>query len=295
MGRSDALFNMPGVPSSRHGCPPGAPRHCQRTLLYQASFCLYGERVAVPFPNSRCVVAVGHHYRIWIVWPITWVAATALRARAAFRIIPMLSLDHPPTHHDLLRAPHSQTPVFRVSLQSPKDESRREACPRSEPVSAITPWPLTSRPLSQRASHTTLANMGTPYRALFVKNLRLVSPHMDRRTSSANVPCSFNVSAEELFDLFGKFGPVRYVTSVAMLSPAIRVQIADLCSQIRQGIASNTKGTAFVVYEDVMDAKQACDKLNGFNFQNRYLVGMASSSRIRGAELTGHSTIPSAR
>ena len=44
--------------------------------------------------------------------------------------------------------------------------------------------------------------------------------------------------------------------------------------QIRQGIANNTKGTAFVVYEDVMDAKQACDKLNGFNFQNRYLVGM---------------------
>ena len=48
------------------------------------------------------------------------------------------------------------------------------------------------------------------------------------------------------------------------------------CSQIRQGIATNTKGTAFVVYEDVMDAKQACDKLNGFNFQNRYLVGAGS-------------------
>lgn len=47
-------------------------------------------------------------------------------------------------------------------------------------------------------------------------------------------------------------------------------------SQIRQGIANSTKGTAFVVYEDVMDAKQACDKLNGFNFQNRYLVGKAS-------------------
>ena len=46
-----------------------------------------------------------------------------------------------------------------------------------------------------------------------------------------------------------------------------------MISQIRQGIAGNTKGTAFVVYEDVMDAKQACDKLNGFNFQNRYLVG----------------------
>jgi len=70
-------------------------------------------------------------------------------------------------------------------------------------------------------------------RALFVKNL------------------NYNVSPEDLFELFGKFGPVR---------------------QIRQGIANNTKGTAFVVYEDVMDAKAACDKLNGFNFQARYLV-----------------------
>jgi pre-mRNA branch site protein p14 len=70
-------------------------------------------------------------------------------------------------------------------------------------------------------------------RALFVKNL------------------SYNVTPEDLFDLFGKFGPIR---------------------QVRQGIANNTKGTAFVVYEDVMDAKQACDKLNGFNFQSRYLV-----------------------
>ncbi|KAL9096494.1 MAG: hypothetical protein Q9165_001491 [Trypethelium subeluteriae] len=70
-------------------------------------------------------------------------------------------------------------------------------------------------------------------RALFVKNL------------------SYNVTPEELFDLFGKYGPVR---------------------QVRQGIANNTKGTCFVVYEDVADAKQACDGLNGFNFQNRYLV-----------------------
>ena len=38
-------------------------------------------------------------------------------------------------------------------------------------------------------------------------------------------------------------------------------------------MANATKGTAFVVFEDVMDAKQACDKLNGFNFQSRYLVG----------------------
>lgn len=53
--------------------------------------------------------------------------------------------------------------------------------------------------------------------------------------------------------------------------------------QIRQGIANNTKGTAFVVYEDVMDAKQACDKLNGFNFQNRYLVGQSPVSSLLAA------------
>ncbi|TKA30411.1 hypothetical protein B0A50_02638 [Salinomyces thailandicus] len=70
-------------------------------------------------------------------------------------------------------------------------------------------------------------------RALFVKNL------------------SYQVTPEELFDLFGRFGAIR---------------------QIRQGIANNTKGTAFVVFEDVVDAKSACDKLNGFNFQSRYLV-----------------------
>ena len=29
-----------------------------------------------------------------------------------------------------------------------------------------------------------------------------------------------------------------------------------------------------------MDAKQACDKLNGFNFQNRYLVGMTTPSAL---------------
>lgn len=29
-----------------------------------------------------------------------------------------------------------------------------------------------------------------------------------------------------------------------------------------------------------MDAKQACDKLNGFNFQNRYLVGKFIKSNL---------------
>ena len=64
-----------------------------------------------------------------------------------------------------------------------------------------------------------------------------------------NLP--YNIDTPALFDLFGKFGPIR---------------------QIRAGTTTATKGTAFVVYDDVVDAKQACDKLNGFNFMNRYLV-----------------------
>ncbi|KAK9367491.1 hypothetical protein V1509DRAFT_626084 [Lipomyces kononenkoae] len=70
-------------------------------------------------------------------------------------------------------------------------------------------------------------------RILFVKNL------------------SYSVTSEELYDLFGKFGSIR---------------------QIRLGNAQNTRGTAFVVFDDIQDAKMACDKLSGFNFQNRYLV-----------------------
>ena len=39
-----------------------------------------------------------------------------------------------------------------------------------------------------------------------------------------------------------------------------------------RGNTPETKGTAFVVYEDIFDAKNACDHLSGFNVCNRYLV-----------------------
>jgi pre-mRNA branch site protein p14 len=87
---------------------------------------------------------------------------------------------------------------------------------------------------------------------------------------------SYNATAEDLFTLFGRFGPIRYDES----SVTVLIQADILCSQIRQGFSNDTKGTAFVVYEEVMDAKQACDKLNGFNFQNRYLVGTQLFSRL---------------
>jgi len=41
-----------------------------------------------------------------------------------------------------------------------------------------------------------------------------------------------------------------------------------LCS----GNTAKTKGTAFVVYEDIHDAKNAAENLTGFNMGNRYLI-----------------------
>lgn len=38
------------------------------------------------------------------------------------------------------------------------------------------------------------------------------------------------------------------------------------------GNATDTRGTAFVVYEDIFDAKNACEHLQGFNILGRYLI-----------------------
>merc|ERR1739838_17180 len=64
-----------------------------------------------------------------------------------------------------------------------------------------------------------------------------------------NLP--YKITTEEIYDIFGKFGALR---------------------QVRLGINPDTKGTAYVVYEDIHDAKNACDHLSGFNVCNRYLV-----------------------
>lgn len=45
------------------------------------------------------------------------------------------------------------------------------------------------------------------------------------------------VVALQLYDLFGRYGAIR---------------------QIRKGNTKETRGTAFVVYEDIYDAKNAC-------------------------------------
>ena len=59
------------------------------------------------------------------------------------------------------------------------------------------------------------------------------------------------ITPEELYDIFGRFGVVR---------------------QIRRGVLNKNKGTAFVVYEDLLDAKRAVEKLKGINVLGKYLI-----------------------
>mmetsp|Transcript_6207 Transcript_6207/g.14915 ORF Transcript_6207/g.14915 Transcript_6207/m.14915 type:complete len:129 (-) Transcript_6207:304-690(-) len=80
------------------------------------------------------------------------------------------------------------------------------------------------------------------------KNARL-PPEVNRVLYVRNLP--FNISSEEMYDIFGKYGGIR---------------------QIRLGSAKDTRGTAYVVYEDIYDAKNAVDHLSGFNVANRYLI-----------------------
>ena len=59
---------------------------------------------------------------------------------------------------------------------------------------------------------------------------------------------SYNITGDDLYDLFGRYGSIR---------------------QIRIGVEPKTKGTAFVVYEDVMDvspqgAYKPLDVLSGY-------------------------------
>ncbi|EFJ08156.1 hypothetical protein SELMODRAFT_442455 [Selaginella moellendorffii] len=79
-------------------------------------------------------------------------------------------------------------------------------------------------------------------------NTRL-PPEVNRVLYVRNLP--FNISSEEMYDIFGKYGAIR---------------------QIRVGNNKDTRGTAFVVYEDIYDAKNAVDHLSGFNVANRYLI-----------------------
>eukprot|EP01089_Gocevia_fonbrunei_P012201 TRINITY_DN2817_c0_g1_i1.p1 TRINITY_DN2817_c0_g1~~TRINITY_DN2817_c0_g1_i1.p1 ORF type:complete len:119 (+),score=28.24 TRINITY_DN2817_c0_g1_i1:89-445(+) len=79
-------------------------------------------------------------------------------------------------------------------------------------------------------------------------NTRL-PPEVNRVLYVKHLP--FKIKPEEMYDIFGKYGSIR---------------------QIRLGNAKDTRGTAFVVYDDIYDAKNAVDHLSGFNIGGRYLI-----------------------
>ncbi|CDR42933.1 hypothetical protein NBRC10512_003971 [Rhodotorula toruloides] len=76
-----------------------------------------------------------------------------------------------------------------------------------------------------------------------------MSPDVNRILFVKNM--NYKTTGEHIYDLFGKYGSIR---------------------QVRLGTEGKAKGTAYVVYEDVMDAKTAFDHLNGFHLMDRYLV-----------------------
>ena len=65
------------------------------------------------------------------------------------------------------------------------------------------------------------------------------------------------------------------------------VSVFSSLSPLR-GNTPETRGTAYVVYEDIFDAKNACDHLSGFNVCNRYLVVLYyNANRVRMRKKTG--------
>ena len=58
--------------------------------------------------------------------------------------------------------------------------------------------------------------------------------------------------------------------------------VSEFWPFLYSGNTPETRGTAFVVYEDIFDAKNACDHLSGFNVCNRYLVVLYyQSTKVR--------------
>lgn len=77
----------------------------------------------------------------------------------------------------------------------------------------------------------------------------VLGPQVNRILYVRNLP--YKISSEEMYDLFGRYGPIR---------------------QIRLGSEKETRGTAYVVYDDIWDASTACEHLSGFNLLGRYLI-----------------------
>lgn len=84
----------------------------------------------------------------------------------------------------------------------------------------------------------------------------LLPPEVNRIIYVRNLP--FKVTSEEMYKIFGRYGPIR---------------------QVRLGNTATTQGTAFVIYQDIYDAKTAVEALSGFNVGGRYIVCLYYQAR----------------
>jgi len=78
--------------------------------------------------------------------------------------------------------------------------------------------------------------------------VRRLGPEVTKILFVKNLP--FKIKGEELFEIFGRFGAIQ---------------------QVRLGNSKETAGSAFVVFEDIFDAKRAMDDMNGFKVGDRFL------------------------
>ena len=76
-----------------------------------------------------------------------------------------------------------------------------------------------------------------------------LSPQVNRILFIRNLP--FKAKGKDLYDIFGQYGNIR---------------------QIRRGNTVKTRGSAFVVFHDIFDAKKALENLNGFQIGGRFLT-----------------------
>lgn len=94
-------------------------------------------------------------------------------------------------------------------------------------------------------------------------------------SSFRNLP--YKISPEELYDIFGKFGAIRQIRMSASVIFFVYSNPYSIC---RRGNAKDTKGTGFVIYEDIMDAKTAVEHLTGFNVGGRFTANLFTSFHV---------------
>ncbi len=77
-----------------------------------------------------------------------------------------------------------------------------------------------------------------------------------------------------MYDIFGKYGAIRQIRMYVVVDVGVHGHHNHHhhTPYSHRGNAKDTRGTAYVVYEDIYDAKAAVDHLSGFNVANRYLI-----------------------